>query len=485
MPGFKPARKYQFGYLSISIVKMQYLLITAVYLSLVFTPSKAYTQTYSWTFLRTNPAGEPLPFISQTDKDAYILRGSYKPMFPCVLFIPGGTGYDWLEKPDPLAEYLMFYASHGGDHLSLAWAEDLSGPWYAYNNPAVGTGSQGVITMPSGWDHISSPDVYIDSIRKQVVMLFHGKDQDKHTSRVATSKNGLFFDGFIPGGQDSSGIHSVTISSTTRAVYTDAPYGRAFFYDSDNDGLKELYSIGKRAQISKAPEDLPETNIIESFANTIGEFETTWPFQNGSVGQNYTFAGGDSIESILRKPLEYFGPVAEFMRSVEFLTHPDNPHPGHYISSVGSSGREPVETGPGWVNHVDAAIGDFDYDGIEDELEVFFYMNRNIDSYYNGIYRVVMDLTDRRTPDEINAGVEPFHSWIMERDSEGLTMFETILSPENMATADEPDGVPLGDPNVFIDKDGSKYLFFAYGPEGRITAVKLEPIKSFSTDTGE
>ena len=467
------------------------LMITSVFIGLLLSSlfiitevnAETYNPTYKKTFIRTNDAGQPLPLISSTDKNAYVFRRAYWPMFPCVISVPEGSGYDWLELPDKTAKYLMFYSDHLGDHISSAWAVNLAGPWYPNNNPKAGTDNHAIIKLKPGWEHMSSPDVYIDSLQKRIVMHFNAGDGHNYVATVATSKSGFYFENFIPSGSDGTGIHSVTINGKTRPVYTGPVYGRTFFYDSDNDGVKELYSLGKRGEIAKAPADNPDTKINEQFANTIKKFSLIWKFQKGKIEQNYKFAASDKIRSELRKPLEWVGSIGEFMRSKEFLTHPNNPHPGHYIASVGGSTKEPVEQGPGWINHMDVEIGDFDYDGVEDELEVYFYANRDTDEKYNHLFRVVMDLKDRRTAAEKSAGDDAFHSWVMERDSAGVTMFEVIFAPIDIINEKYPKGVPLGDPNIFIDKDGTKYLFFSYGPEGSITAAKLEPIYSAPVDT--
>ena len=111
----------------------------------------------------------------------------------------------WLPKRH--GRYYLYFAHHHGDHIRLATADDLSGPWHIH--------SQGVLSLPqtplplqkpdvaepqwavargvSGlYPHIASPDVHIDHEQRQMRMYFHGLDHDGvQRSLSAYSYDGL------------------------------------------------------------------------------------------------------------------------------------------------------------------------------------------------------------------------------------------------------------------------------------------------------
>ena len=80
----------------------------------------------------------------------------------------------------------------------------------------------------------------------------------------------------------------------------------------------------------------------------------------------------------------------------------------------------------------------------------------------------------------------------MVRDTAGQTLFEVLVTPEAISAAVlkanpnakprfQADPVSLGSTGIFVDHDGSKYLFYAYvsgrysgrDAEGRISAIRL------------
>lgn len=109
---------------------------------------------------------------------------------------------DWL--PNKLGKYYLYFAHHEGEHIRLAYANDLAGPWTIYK-PGV------IHAKDTGWnpDHIASPDVLIDDERQEIRVYFHSpvtpvpKSSDpqyrekligtRQDSFVAVSKNGLDF----------------------------------------------------------------------------------------------------------------------------------------------------------------------------------------------------------------------------------------------------------------------------------------------------
>lgn len=80
---------------------------------------------------------------------------------PALIRVP-----DW--APNPLGKYYLYFAHHEGEHIRLAYADTLQGPWKIH--------AGGVISFTSlSWatDHVSSPDIWIDEQNRQIRLYFH------------------------------------------------------------------------------------------------------------------------------------------------------------------------------------------------------------------------------------------------------------------------------------------------------------------------
>ena len=133
---------------------------------------------------------------------------------PSVIRVP-----DWVEGR--LGNYYLYFADHKGRYIRLAYADKVTGPWSIHPPGSMQIEDSGFLTEPpevtaemvaerqaarSGvkvshdmlkeisTPHIASPDMHVDSARRQIVMYLHGLDGvGIQKSRVATSKNGIDF----------------------------------------------------------------------------------------------------------------------------------------------------------------------------------------------------------------------------------------------------------------------------------------------------
>ncbi|RSZ30802.1 hypothetical protein EJO66_25570 [Variovorax beijingensis] len=80
---------------------------------------------------------------------------------PSLIRVP-----DWL--PNPLGRYYLYFAHHQGQHIRLAYADDLMGPW-TIRAPGVLP-----VADSSCSDHVASPDVHVDHAVRKIRMYFHG-----------------------------------------------------------------------------------------------------------------------------------------------------------------------------------------------------------------------------------------------------------------------------------------------------------------------
>jgi len=107
---------------------------------------------------------------------------------PSLILVPS-----WVERP--LGRYYLYFAHHAGKFIRLAYAERLAGPWRIHE-----PGTLRLDEAPRCNDHVASPDVHVDTARREILMYFHcpagavgslGIDQQK--TFLAVSKDGLHF----------------------------------------------------------------------------------------------------------------------------------------------------------------------------------------------------------------------------------------------------------------------------------------------------
>lgn len=105
-----------------------------------------------------------------------------------------------------LGRYHLYFAHHIGDHIRLAYADQLSGPWAICRDGVLSLPDSRFPTepvaddpVPEGWTrwfpwHIASPDVHL--VGGEVRMYFHGLVDLENTqmTRLALSRDGLDFD---------------------------------------------------------------------------------------------------------------------------------------------------------------------------------------------------------------------------------------------------------------------------------------------------
>jgi hypothetical protein len=106
---------------------------------------------------------------------------------PSVIKVP-----NWIEKP--LGKYYLYFASHNGKYIRLAYSNSLSGEWKIFEPGTL------QINETTYCNHIASPDVHVDNMNKNIIMYYHGSNfgcKDKNnrgqTSKVAISKDGINF----------------------------------------------------------------------------------------------------------------------------------------------------------------------------------------------------------------------------------------------------------------------------------------------------
>lgn len=129
---------------------------------------------------------------------------------------------DWIAEP--LGTYLCYFADHKGDHIRLAYADHVEGPWTVHPGgsldlaeskflteaPAITAQEVAEITaaydeMFDGYEcvdvetdltapHIASPDVRVNHAKQTIEMWFHGLEAvGWQVTRYASSLDGVTF----------------------------------------------------------------------------------------------------------------------------------------------------------------------------------------------------------------------------------------------------------------------------------------------------
>jgi hypothetical protein len=94
---------------------------------------------------------------------------------PTVIRVP-----NWIDRP--LGRYYMYFANHMGDSIRLAYSDAVSGPWKIYAPGAVHVRETAFFraqpdppeTLDDFYTHVASPEVFIDSEKRRLVLWFHG-----------------------------------------------------------------------------------------------------------------------------------------------------------------------------------------------------------------------------------------------------------------------------------------------------------------------
>ena len=123
-----------------------------------------------------------------TKKSVYVDRSNFISNDPNINGASMISTPEWLKEP--LGKYYLYFASHTGQNIRLAYMNDINGTDIKF----VDNGTLQLNQTPCG-NHIASPDVHIDENNKRLIMYYHG---DYHTggqkSFIATSVDGLNWD---------------------------------------------------------------------------------------------------------------------------------------------------------------------------------------------------------------------------------------------------------------------------------------------------
>lgn len=103
---------------------------------------------------------------------------------PCCIEVPA-----WC--PDRLGRFYLYFADHAGDHIKLAYADEIAGPWTLHPG-----GVLDLSAFADAYDHIASPDIVVDTRARQLSLYFHARSHARGREQwtfAARSPDGLRF----------------------------------------------------------------------------------------------------------------------------------------------------------------------------------------------------------------------------------------------------------------------------------------------------
>lgn len=145
---------------------------------------------------------------------------------PSLIRVPG-----WL--PNPLGRYYLYFAHHQGQHIRLAYADTLEGPWTVHT-----PGTLRLEQTPC-FHHIASPDVHVDEENRQIRMYFHGPFVRREELAADPLKQRY---PFLEGQRTFVALSDDGLNFTARQEVLGPSYFRAFPYPDGSEGW--TYALG-------------------------------------------------------------------------------------------------------------------------------------------------------------------------------------------------------------------------------------------------
>lgn len=95
---------------------------------------------------------------------------------------------EWLKNK--LGKFYLIFSDHKGEYLRLAYSNRINSKWKISKYKILELKKKNKIL----YDHIASPEVYLDSFNKEIILYFHSRSKKlgrQQLTFVATSKNGI------------------------------------------------------------------------------------------------------------------------------------------------------------------------------------------------------------------------------------------------------------------------------------------------------
>ena len=225
---------------------------------------------------------------------------------PSIIRVPA-----WIQHP--LGRYYLYFAHHKGDHIRLAYADAIAGPWKIYE-PGVLNVKDTIFYRPQPdpqgspdtlYTHVASPEVYVDAVNKRLIMYVHGMFTEGKAwpSEPAAALKWMRENGYAQYSQTTvseDGLHFTPLPGITEKT----SYLRVFAWHGAFYSMGRLGILGKSANLTGPFEMGPSPFAGGAYAGKVRHVglalrgETLYVFFSGI---------GDAPERILLSTIELKG----------------------------------------------------------------------------------------------------------------------------------------------------------------------------------
>jgi hypothetical protein len=163
---------------------------------------------------------------------------------PSLIRVP-----DWVERP--LGKYYLYFANHRGEYIRLAYADAVTGPWKIHEpgvlhvkDTAFYRPQPDLARFGGNSTHLASPEVFVDSGRKRLVLWAHGwfsngerwPSDPQEAQRWATAHG---YGQFTQSAVSTDALHFTAQPAITRESYLRVFEHDGMFYGMSRFGVLE------------------------------------------------------------------------------------------------------------------------------------------------------------------------------------------------------------------------------------------------------
>ena len=166
---------------------------------------------------------------------------------PSLIRVP-----DWVDHP--LGKYYLYFANHRGEFIRLAYADAIGGPWKVYEpgvlhvkDTAFYRPQPDLARFGGNSTHLASPEVFIDSQHKRLVLWAHGwfSNGERWPSEPAAAQrwaNEHGYGQFTQAAVSADGLHFNAQPAITKESYLRVFQWGGMFYGMSRLGRLERSS---------------------------------------------------------------------------------------------------------------------------------------------------------------------------------------------------------------------------------------------------
>ena len=224
---------------------------------------------------------------------------------PSIIRVP-----PWIKKP--LGRYYIYFAHHKGQHIRLAYADSLRGPWKIYE-PGVLNVSATAFFRPQPdptnslgypYTHVASPEIYVDTAHKKILMWVHGMwtEGQRWPEEPVEAQQWLQSHGYAQYTQSAESVDG--LSFEMRRAITKQSYLRVFKRGGQFYGMARLGQMLRAADPSSSFELGPNPFRNGPYANRVRHVAL---LPRESYIEVFFSAIGDAPEKILHTTIPMTG----------------------------------------------------------------------------------------------------------------------------------------------------------------------------------